>query len=460
MDERRFISQVEKILIEPFVAFRSSDSTRTARLLASFLLVIIILMTSVRLAAMLTDPDYETDISVNIGTTILVIAYLSSRTRHYRIGAWLMIAPIPLITLVSIMGGNDPNPQTTLVYLIIALLLASIFFTRLGILILVLINLAIFLLLPVVAEEIFPTFSSIISPLAANLVAGTLILVFMTHRSRLEKDRQEELRKLNLDLTESESSLREFATKLETLVYERTIDLESLNEEYKSFAYSISHDLRAPIRAISGFSEIFLETPSTRLSEEEKEYLHRIHRAADRMENMIEGLLKLSRISRETLHIEEVNLSSLSQKVFNELIQGKQDRRVNFNVQEGARTMGDEILLRLVLQNLIDNAIKFSRDQDASEIDFSWFKDENENSIFCVRDNGIGFDENLAGKLFSPFQRLHLDLDFDGIGIGLATVHRIIHKHNGRIWVESEPGKGSSFFFSLNPLSDLEIFQF
>jgi signal transduction histidine kinase len=338
--------------------------------------------------------------------------------------------------------------------------MASIFFTRLGILVLVLINLIVFLLLPILAVDIFPTFTSIISPLTANLIAGTLILVFMTHRNTLEKDRQLEREKLNLELTESEASLRELATKLEASVYERTIELEILNKEYRSFAYSISHDLRAPIRAISGFSEIFLESPNPHLSDEEQEYIHRIHNAANRMENMIEGLLKLSRISRETLQIKQVDLSILSRKVYKELLQGKQHRKINFTAAENALARGDEILLRLVLQNLIDNAIKFSRERESSEIEFSWFTDVKGTPTFCVKDNGIGFDEKLAEKLFTPFQRLHSNLNYEGIGIGLATVQRIIHKHNGRIWVESEPDKGTTVFFTLNPTSDPEVFKF
>jgi signal transduction histidine kinase len=417
-------------------------------------------MITVQVLAAVTDPAHQFEIPEVVGMFLLASAYFLSRTRHFRVGAWLMIAPIPMITLLSIVSGDDTNPQTTLVYLIIALLMSSIFFTRFGILILALINLIVFLLLPVLAADIFPTFSSVISPLTANLIAGALILVFMTHRNTLEKARQEELEKLNLELTESESALRELATKLEASVYERTIELEILNKEYRSFAYSISHDLRAPIRAISGFSEIFLESPSPHLSGEEQEYIHRIHSAADRMENMIEGLLKLSRISRETLQIKQVDLSTLARKVFKELLQGKQHRKISFDVTENVQARGDEILLRLVLQNLIDNAIKFSRDRESSEIEFSWFTDEKGTPTFYVKDNGIGFDEILIDKLFTPFQRLHSYPDIEGIGIGLATVQRIVHKHNGRIWVESEPDKGTTVFFTLNPTSDPEVFKF
>jgi signal transduction histidine kinase len=417
-------------------------------------------MVTVQVIAALTDPAYQFEIPEIVGMVLLATAYILSRTRHYRIGAWLMIAPIPLITLFSIVGGEDANPQTTLVYLIIALMMASIFFTRRGILILVLINLIVFLLLPWLAADTFPSFSSIISPLTANLVAGTLILVFMTHRNTLEKDRQKELEILNLELTSSEATLRELATKLETLVYERTIELEILNKEYRSFAYSISHDLRAPVRAISGFSEILLESPSPKLSGDELEYLQRIQNAATRMENMIEGLLKLSRISRETLQIKEVDLSLLARKVFKELLQGKQDREINFKVTENAQARGDEILLRLVMQNLIDNAIKFSRDRGQSQLEFSWFLDDSGTPTYYVKDNGIGFDESLIDKLFTPFQRLHSNLEFEGIGIGLATVQRIIHKHNGRIWVESEPNKGTTVFFTLNPADDPQVFKF
>ncbi|MEN8242065.1 MAG: ATP-binding protein, partial [Chloroflexota bacterium] len=385
-----------------------------------------------------------------IGISLLGVAYLLSRTKWYRIGAWLMIAPIPFITLFSIAGG-DADPQNTLVYLIIALLLSSIFSSRAGIIAVVLGNLALFLILPAAAPDAFPTYSSIISPLAANLITGALIIVFMTHHAGLEKDRQLELTTLNEELKESETALKGFSSKLETLVADRTTELKKLNEEYRSFSYSISHDLRAPVRAITGFSQTFIDNPDPKLSEEELEFLNRIHRAAGRMDHMIEALLKLSRISQGTLDIQHIDLSALALRVFKELQEKQHPHMVNFNIQPRAFAYGDPILLRLVLQNLIENAMKFSRDQETPKISFSCSTDENEIPVYCISDNGIGFDEIQAKKLFYPFRRLHPESDYEGIGIGLATVQRIIHQHNGQIWAKSGPDQGTNFYFTLNP---------
>jgi signal transduction histidine kinase len=451
MDFRIVVSRFERIFIAPVKNLHPKDNRRTAKLLASFLLVIIALMSSLRLIAFLTDPNLESDLSVVIGMTLLFSAYLLSRTKFYRLGAWLMIAPIPVITLISIISGADANPQTTLIYLIIALLLASIFFSRTGIISLITLNLVVFLILPLTAKDIFPTYSSIISPLAANLVTGALIIVFMTHRAGLEKDRQQELQLLNEELKESEASLLEFTSKLESLVGERTTDLKKLNDEYRSFAYSISHDLRAPIRAISGFSQVLIDTPVSKLTTEEQQYMYRIHRAAERMEEMIEALLKLSRISQGKLEVSQIDLSAMARSVFNELKQEHAQRVITFDVQKTALTNGDKILLRLVLQNLIGNAIKFTRDQEFPAIKFSSSINENQFPVYCLTDNGVGFDAAQAKKLFYPFQRLHPEADYEGIGIGLATVQRIIHQHNGQIWAESTPNNGASFFFTLNP---------
>jgi signal transduction histidine kinase len=453
MEKNKIKQNLNRIFIFPFFSDRQIPSERTSNLLTSFLLAINVIMIILRVADFLTNPAFTFAPPLLVGLILLLIAYLISRTKYYQVGAWLMIIPIPIIVLISIISEVNQNAQTALVFLIIALLMASIFFSRTGLLLISALNILICLLLTMLVPDEFSGFSSVISPIGANLVATALIIVYITHRDNLAKDRQSEMRKLNEELKASGASLLELSSKLEHLVAERTNELENLNSEYRSFAYSISHDLRAPVRAINGFAQIIKETATNKLSPEEAEYLDRIRRSGQRIEKMIESLLVLSRISRGTLNLQEVNLSKMAEVVFAELGQSHDCANLKFKVQENAVTVGDEILLRLVLQNLIDNSIKFSRYCDEAEVNFMWEVNRDGMPVYCVRDNGIGFDTDNSELIFTPFRRLHAESDFDGIGIGLATVRRIIHQHGGQIWAESQPGEGASFYFTINTVN-------
>jgi len=217
--------------------------------------------------------------------------------------------------------------------------------------------------------------------------------------------------------------------------------------ELESFAYSVSHDLRAPLRVIDGFAQIVLEDYGERLDSLCREHLKRIVGAAGRMNSMIDTLLSMSRMTGRELQFERVDLSETARQLTEELKAAEPGRSVEVAVQPGLSIQGDRTLLRLVLQNLLGNAFKFSAKTRDARIEFGRRADGDH--AFFVRDNGAGFDMRFADRLFGVFQRLHSQSEFAGTGVGLATVQRIVRRHSGRIWAESEPGKGATFFFTM-----------
>jgi light-regulated signal transduction histidine kinase (bacteriophytochrome) len=210
----------------------------------------------------------------------------------------------------------------------------------------------------------------------------------------------------------------------------------------------VSHDLRAPLRAIDGFSRILLEDWSTQLGEDGKHQLDRVCQASQRMGQLIDDLLSLSRVSRSQMHRQTVELSALATNVVEELRRERPERPVQVIIEPGLRVKGDANLIRIVLENLVGNAWKFTERQPKARIEVSALQKEGE-TVYFVRDNGAGFDMAYADKLFGAFQRLHDVTEFEGTGIGLATVQRIIHRHGGRVWAEGAVEQGATFYFTL-----------
>ncbi len=247
---------------------------------------------------------------------------------------------------------------------------------------------------------------------------------------------------------EAEESLRRAHGELEERVAERTAQLAAANAELESFSYSVSHDLRAPLRGIDGFSLALLEDYSGKLDETGKDYLRRIRNGCMRMGNLVDGLLQLSRLSRRELRRQPVDLSEMARAVASELREASPERTVEFVIAPAVRVHGDPTLLHAALANLIRNSWKFTAKRENPRIEFGVL-DRDGRRVCFVRDNGVGFDMQYGDKLFGAFQRLHSSDDFEGTGIGLATVKRIVHRHGGIVWAEGEVGKGATFYFTL-----------
>lgn len=247
---------------------------------------------------------------------------------------------------------------------------------------------------------------------------------------------------------QAEDELRRLNLKLESRVARRTTELEAANRELEAFCYSVSHDLRAPLRAIDGFSDELLRNHADRLDEKGQHYLQRVRAATQKMGRLIDDMLRLSRLSRGEMRPERVDLTAMAEAVVAELRQQAPERQVSFTVEPGLTVVGDPGLLKVALENLIGNAWKFTSKGPSATITIGRCERDGVPTFF-VRDDGVGFDMAHAGKLFGAFQRLHAERDFPGIGIGLATVQRVVRRHGGRVWAEGFPGEGATFYFTL-----------
>jgi two-component system sensor histidine kinase EvgS len=253
------------------------------------------------------------------------------------------------------------------------------------------------------------------------------------------------------DITErkqTEQELEQHRHHLEAMVAERTVALELANKELESFSYSVSHDLRAPLRSIDGFSHSLLEDYAGQLDDTGRDYLRRVRNSAQRMGRLIDAMLLLSRVMRRRIKRESIDLGAMAQAAIRKLRDYEPQREVEVDIAPGLHGWGDAHLIEIVLDNLLGNAWKYTGKTDKPRIAFGSTND-NGKIIYHVRDNGVGFDMEYADKLFESFQRLHKADEFEGTGIGLATVARIIRRHNGRVWAESEVGQGATFYFTL-----------
>ncbi len=285
-----------------------------------------------------------------------------------------------------------------------------------------------------------------------TLVVFLTALAITTFTIRSNRRLKAVTRSLESEITKRrqvQTELENHQKQLEQTVNERTEALKASNRELESYSYSIAHDLRAPLRSIIGFSQILQEDAATRLAEEERDSLNRIVAAGKHMASLIDDILQLSRISRSPFQRAQVDLSALAKSLVDSQQESYPDQPVQCTIQPDMTAIGDKQLITILLQNLLDNAWKFTRHSPRPIIDIG-VKTNEEEPIYFVADNGVGFDMQYADKIFLPFQRLHVE-KFEGTGIGLSTVLRVVQRHGGRIWVESAPDEGTTFYFTLSP---------
>jgi PAS domain S-box-containing protein len=254
------------------------------------------------------------------------------------------------------------------------------------------------------------------------------------------------------ELSAAQAEIGTLNAELEIRVGQRTAELVQANKNLEAFAYSVAHDLRSPLRALSGYSQALTEDYADRLDDTGRWYADRIQGATERMGKLIDDLLLLAQVSRTGMNTEPVDLSAEVHAISAELHAREPGRAVRFAIDDGVRVTADRSLIRTVLQNLVENAWKFTARREDATIEFGTAPAAGDTRLCCyVRDNGAGFDPAFAGKLFEPFQRLHAVTDFPGTGIGLASVQRIAERHGGRVWAEGAVGHGATFYFTLNP---------
>ena len=273
---------------------------------------------------------------------------------------------------------------------------------------------------------------------------------FSEEKARLEDTQRAMLNLLDdfgMEREKTEAINRELREAFDSLRLAKEA-ADAANRELEAFAYSVSHDLRAPLRSIAGFSHLLMEDYYDKLDEEGKDSLNRIFAATDKMGRLIDDLLNLSRLTRAEMTRQQVNISTLVRKIAEAKKMAQPEREVEFVIQDHLFVEGDSQLLNVLLENLLENAWKFTGKSESARIEFGAM-DEEGKLIYFIRDNGVGFDMEYAGKLFQPFQRVHAMNEFPGTGIGLATVKRIIERHGGRVWIEAEEGKGTTVYFTL-----------
>jgi signal transduction histidine kinase len=415
-------------VLGPSERIGDAGQRRRARWLAGLLVLMITAFGSLDIFYLVTRPHY---VPPWYGYLFLGTSYALVRTGRYTAGALMALAMNPLVVFALVGSGASASPLTTLSFLVLGIMLASVLVPVTAVLGLTLLDALGVVVLGILGGE----FETYIGPLVLVAISGGIACVGAMLRERIEQDRREALLQANV--------------MLEDRVHARTIELERANDELEAFAYSASHDLRTPLRAIDAYAAMLLEDAGAVLDERSRELLGRIRSSTRRMTELVDGMLELSKLSRAVVRVEELDLAKVGREVVQELRIAEPDHEVTFVCPPELRAKGDRALVRMALTNLIHNAWKFTRGKEAPRVELGEERNSPVDTCYFVKDNGIGFDQALVDKLFEPFQRLHGTDQHAGTGIGTTIVARAIERHGGRIWADGEEGRGAVFRFTL-----------
>jgi len=393
---------------------------RTSRLLAVFLLLAVLIFGVVDLVYAATVPGYAPPW---YGYAFLFAAWVLNRRGHYRVAATVTLAMFPLVILALVVGGTAAEPRITLSYLVLGILLASILLSWRGVVAFTLVSLGGLALVPLLAPATAPSPSALVGPFSIIALGAALALVFMRHRDQIERDRQAELR---------------------TLIRE----LEVKNSELESFTYTVSHDLKSPLVTIRGFLSYLEDHAAEGRMEELRADTARIVGASDRMQRLLDELLRLSRVGRLVSPLEDVSLGAVARETAAFVSDRFEARGIAFEIAEDLPTVrADRLRIVELVQNLADNAVRFMGDSASPRIVFGR-RDQPDGPVIFVRDTGIGIDPAHHERVFGLFDKL--DPGTEGTGVGLALARRIVEVYGGRIWIESEGrGHGTTVCFTL-----------
>jgi light-regulated signal transduction histidine kinase (bacteriophytochrome) len=349
----------------------------------------------------------------------------------------LTLAMVPAVAFGLVASGQSASPRTTLSFLVLGIMLSSVLLPVWAVALLTLFDLAGIVALRILFPLLPGGGDATIGPGVLVAIAGGIACVGALLHQRVEQDRRDALEHANAEL--------------ERRVEERTAELRRANTELEAFAYSASHDLRTPLRAIDGLAAMLIHDEGARLSDAARLSLQRIRGTAAGMDALVDRMLELSRVSRSELKTESIDLALMARRIADELRSAAPGPEVALVVPGSLPVVGDAILVRVVLYNLLENAWKFTRGAPAPRVELGCVAGPDGERVYFVGDNGVGFASDLAEKLFRPFQRLHRADEFAGNGIGTAIVARAIERHAGRVWAEGEVGRGATFFFTLGP---------
>jgi signal transduction histidine kinase len=369
------------------------------------------------------------------GYLFLGTSYALVRTGRYTSGALLALAMNPMVVFALVGSGASASPLTTLSFLVLGIMLASVLLPVTAVIALTLLDALGIVALASIGRPVQGGLETFVGPLVLVVIAGGISSVGAMLRERIEQDRREALLQANANL--------------EARVHERTLELERANDELEAFAYSASHDLRTPLRAIDAYAAMLAESAGERLDAAAFESLEKIRASTRRMTDHVDGMLEGSKVGRATVRVVELDLATLGREVVQELRTAEPDHEVAFVCPEQLPVQADRALVRMALTNLIHNSWKFTRGRESPRVELGHENKSATGPCYFVKDNGIGFDGALVEKVFEPFQRLHATDQHPGTGIGTTIVARAIERQGGRVWAEGESGRGAVFRFTL-----------